>query len=163
MDAKRKIGIVVGRFQPLHDGHIKLIRIVLGQNDFTVICIGSSQIADPLTFKERVIRVHTALDGLGYARDRYRIIALSDINDLPRWPTYLKSLVGLTDETENRYYLSDNPSEDFRKYLEEAGFMLVVLERGLFSYKGPDGRHYIVNSATEIRRLHRELGKMDKI
>lgn len=39
---KAKTALFVGRFQPFHLGHLKVIKDILKKNDFIVIAIGSS-------------------------------------------------------------------------------------------------------------------------
>lgn len=53
----KKIGYIVGRFNPLHNGHIELIEKMIEENDFSIIFVGSSNenntYKNPYTFKER--------------------------------------------------------------------------------------------------------------
>lgn len=163
MDRKQKIGIVVGRFQPLQPGHRRLMQGAYDYCDFVKIVIGSAQYADPLPVEERRKRLELALAEMGWDRTRYEIVELHDINNLPRWPAHLKTVCRLTDETENYYYTNDQPSADFLRYLEMAGFVVCVNERVSFIYHGPDGKDYQFVCATEIRDLHRQLGVMDKL
>ena len=54
---KIKLGVIVGRFQPLHDGHKEIIRKALDLCDNLLILIGSANrprsIKNPWTYKER--------------------------------------------------------------------------------------------------------------
>lgn len=52
-----KVGLVVGRFQPFHKGHLRLIEKSLAVTDKIIIAVGSSNITDkdnPLSYKTRV-------------------------------------------------------------------------------------------------------------
>ena len=52
-----KVGLVVGRFQPFHKGHLYLIEKALEVSDRIIIAIGSSNIRNkenPLNYKTRV-------------------------------------------------------------------------------------------------------------
>lgn len=52
-----RIGLVVGRFQPFHKGHLHLIKKSLSAADRIIIAVGSSNITDkdnPLSYKIRV-------------------------------------------------------------------------------------------------------------
>lgn len=54
---KVKIGLVIGRFQPFHKGHLYLIKKALELTDNIVIAVGSSNVSDennPLTYQTRV-------------------------------------------------------------------------------------------------------------
>lgn len=163
MHRKQKIGVVVGRFQPLHPGHRRLLQIVYNQCDFVKVVIGSAQYADPLSVEERKRRLELAFQEMDWDASRYEIIELYDIHNLPRWPTHLKATCRLTDETDNHYYMNDQPSVDFLRYLEAVGFIVCVNERVPFTYHGPDGKDYRFVSATEIRELLRQLNAMDKL
>ena len=50
-------GVVIGRFQPLHNAHLKLIRLALAKYNQVIILVGSYQqardIHNPFTFEER--------------------------------------------------------------------------------------------------------------
>lgn len=53
-----KIGVIIGRFNPVHTGHYKLFNKALEENDKIIIVIGSAYCApspkNPLSFQERV-------------------------------------------------------------------------------------------------------------
>ncbi len=163
MDQKPKIGVVVGRFQPLHPGHVRLMQTAYDQCDQVRVVIGSTQYVEPLPVEERRRRIVRALEVAGWDKGRYEIIELPDIHNLPRWPQHLKETCKLTNETDNLYFTADQPSADFLRYIEMAGFTFCLHDRPSFIYRGPDGREYEVRSATEIRELHRQLGAEDKL
>ncbi len=163
MNNKIKIGVVVGRFQPLHAGHLNLIKTALSQNDLVKIAIGSAQYTDPLTVNERRKRLERALTNVQVSSSEYEIYELPDIHDLPRWPTYLKKVCALNDKAELRYYTSDPPAPEFKRLLEQAGFIFCLHPRPPFNFRGPDDNDYTFRSATEIRDLYKRLGMMDKI
>ena len=37
-----KVGVILARFQPIHNGHVELIRKAISENDKVVLLIGSS-------------------------------------------------------------------------------------------------------------------------
>jgi len=55
--ANKKITVYIGRFQPLHNGHIHVLRTALKQSDMTIVLIGSAgaarSIKNPFTYTER--------------------------------------------------------------------------------------------------------------
>ncbi len=67
---KRKRALVVGRFQPLHYGHLHVFRYALSKADELVIAIGSSQFCcvprNPLSVDERMEMLVRALRREGF-------------------------------------------------------------------------------------------------
>ncbi len=63
---QRKRGLFIGRFQPPHKGHIKVIQNLLAKVEELIIIIGSSQISheldNPFTTGERICMMKSALD-----------------------------------------------------------------------------------------------------
>lgn len=78
---KNNIGVIIGRFQPLHDAHIKLIQEAVASSGTVVILVGSSNrsrtFKNPLSFKERSHLIHNALLSLKLDCD-IRIMPLDD-------------------------------------------------------------------------------------
>ncbi|MHA1617597.1 MAG: nicotinamide-nucleotide adenylyltransferase [Candidatus Njordarchaeales archaeon] len=82
-------GLLIGRFQPFHKGHLWAVREILNREDEIIIGIGSAQdsysIENPLTAGERVEIVREVLKNLGVL-DRAVIIPIPDINENLAWP-----------------------------------------------------------------------------
>ncbi|ACJ16652.1 nicotinamide mononucleotide adenylyltransferase [Thermococcus onnurineus NA1] len=91
-----KRGLFVGRFQPVHNGHIKALEFVFSQVDEVIIGIGSAQashtLKNPFTTSERMEMLIRALDEAGLEK-RYYLIPLPDINFNAIWSTYVQSMV----------------------------------------------------------------------
>jgi len=89
-------GLFVGRFQPVHKGHIKALEFVFSQVDEVVIGIGSAQashtLKNPFTTSERMEMLIRALDEAGLDK-RYYLIPLPDINFNAIWATYVVSMI----------------------------------------------------------------------
>jgi nicotinamide-nucleotide adenylyltransferase len=87
--------LFVGRFQPFHNGHLEVIKEILGQTDKLLIAIGSAQeshtLEDPFTAGERHLMISETLDGMGVAN--YFIIPVVDINRYSVWVAHVKSLL----------------------------------------------------------------------
>jgi nicotinamide-nucleotide adenylyltransferase len=87
-------GLMVGRFQPFHNGHLHLAKQILKECDELIIAIGSAQFnyiyKDPFTAGERVLMIHAALSS-DLARC-YIIPIVNDENNV-RWFGHLKSMV----------------------------------------------------------------------
>ncbi len=154
---KKRLGLVLGRFQPLHPGHLKLIDKAFKENDKVVICIGSAQNSKPFSIEERHKRIDKQLKILKY--QKYRIVDLKDIEDKEAWPSYLKNKCKITENTINTFYKADKLEEDYIKNLEKIGFRVVIVKRKKFYYKAPDGFYRLISSASEIRRLNKKSRK----
>ncbi len=153
-----KTGLVLGRFQPLHLGHISLLKQALEENDELVICIGSAQLADPLLIEERKRRIEEQMKLL--PKKNYRIVCLNDLEERSKWPMYLKHSCALEGK-EVIIYRAD--TDKITTHLKELHFEIRIIKRFLFPYKGPDGIYYEFSSAREIRELHTKTQTMHLI
>lgn len=74
--------LYVGRFQPLHMGHVKAIEYIMGKADELVIVIGSAQeshsLDNPFTAGERVMMVRAALNEMRIDPLKYYLIPVPD-------------------------------------------------------------------------------------
>lgn len=101
-----KVGFIVGRFQPVHLGHLDMIRQAKNYCDTLVILIGSSQESrtrkNPFTFEERAGYLRTALSRANLSNNTI-IIPLPDqgIGNGVEWGKYvletLRNCVGYAD------------------------------------------------------------------
>ncbi len=86
-----KRAFFVGRFQPLHNAHLKVIKSILKDNDEIIIGIGSSQEKDtfenPFSFKERKEMITKCLKEEKISR--FRILPVPDLFDDRKWVDYI--------------------------------------------------------------------------
>ena len=89
-------GILIGRMQPVHNGHMEVIKRILEEVDEIVIGIGSAQLShevkDPFTAGERVVMMTQALAEIDVNPSRYYIIPMQDINFNAIWASHVKML-----------------------------------------------------------------------
>ena len=89
-------GLLIGRMQPVHNGHIQIIEKTLNFVDEVVIGIGSAQLShelkDPFTAGERIMMMTQALDDACIDPKRYYIIPIEDINRNALWVAQVKML-----------------------------------------------------------------------
>ncbi len=89
-----KRGLFVGRFQPIHLGHLKAIRDVLNEVDELVIVIGSAQyshnVDDPFTAGERLVMVRGALEEVGVDCRQVWLVPVPDVHLHVMWVSALK-------------------------------------------------------------------------
>jgi nicotinamide-nucleotide adenylyltransferase len=91
-----RVGLIIGRFQPLHWGHVRLIEWVRADGAVPHLGIGSSQFADtrenPFCAQERRRMIEAADQGLGLKVGR--IDEVPDIFDDDRWVAHVKECCG---------------------------------------------------------------------
>lgn len=90
---KHKNGLLCGRFQPVHKGHIELIREALNNCEHLIIAVGSAQESgtkrNPFDFEARKELLRRSMWGLGA---RVTIIPVNDrpqVADDSSWGKYL--------------------------------------------------------------------------
>ena len=139
-----KTALLIGRFQPLHSGHIKVIEEIAKDFNEIIIGIGSSQEShtqkNPFTAGERLTMLKNSLDSLknrnnNFKNFNYLIIPIPDVNNNSIWVSHVISLTPEFDVVYTRNKL-------VTRLFKEAGF--VVRRQGLYDR----GRH----EGTEIRR-----------
>ncbi len=130
-------GLIVGRFQPLHKGHLSVIREVLRQCDELIIVIGSAEEShtdkNPFTAGERYQMILSSLsDG---ERRRVLIVPIRDVNRYSVWVNHVESYVPPFDEVYSNSDLT-------RSLFKQAGYEV-------HKTKAYNPKAY---SATEVRR-----------
>ncbi len=84
----------MGRFQPFHLGHLRLIEAVKGDNLELMICIGSAQKGrtkdNPFTTEERRIMVEAVVSRLDC---KYQIYDIPDVNNNDLYVSHLETFV----------------------------------------------------------------------
>ncbi|MDR1819017.1 MAG: nicotinamide-nucleotide adenylyltransferase [Methanobrevibacter sp.] len=93
---KETCGILIGRMQPLHNGHIQVIKDALKEVDELIIGIGSAQIShtveNPFTAGERTLMIKKALIEHGIKGEKYYIIPIPDIMNNSLWVSHVEML-----------------------------------------------------------------------
>ena len=129
--------LVVGRFQPLHKGHMDVIHKCAEESEHLTIGIGSAQYShtpeNPFTAGERYMMINKTLRDEGI--ENYSIVPIEDIKRYPVWVAHVTSLV-----PPFRRVYSNNPLT--RRLFVESGYE--VRESPLYNRE--------VFSGTEIRR-----------
>ncbi|MFW9999424.1 MAG: nicotinamide-nucleotide adenylyltransferase [Candidatus Hermodarchaeota archaeon] len=92
------IALFIGRFQPLHHGHIYVIREILKSFKKVKIGMGSSQLSntvnDPFSSEERKKFLNAALKKRNISQKRYEIYYIPDIFNAKKWVDHVISIVG---------------------------------------------------------------------
>lgn len=94
---KYKRGLFIGRFQPIHKGHIKVIELLLEKVEELIVVIGSSQYShsfnNPFTAGERLTMVRKALVEAGVDITKLFILPIPDTNDNRIWVSHITASV----------------------------------------------------------------------
>ena len=90
-------GLIIGRYQPFHNGHLEVMHEIASDSDCDelIIAIGSAQEShtrtNPFTAGERLLMINVALAQAGIAN--FIIIPIIDINRYAVWVAHVESLV----------------------------------------------------------------------
>ena len=88
-------GLMMGRFQPFHLGHLELVKQILNECDEVIIALTGSQFnyieKDPFTSGERIEMIHQALKENDVDLNRCYIVAVENQFNIAMWAGYLKS------------------------------------------------------------------------
>ncbi len=97
-EEKNTIALFIGRFQPLHHGHIYVLKNILKSYKKVKIGIGSSQLShtlnDPFTSEERKKFLNASLEKRDFSSKRYEIHYIPDIFNAKKWVDHVVSIVG---------------------------------------------------------------------
>jgi nicotinamide-nucleotide adenylyltransferase len=112
-------GIIIGRWQPPHKGHIEVSKQILREVDELIVGIGSAQeshtIENPFTAGERVLMITRALAEAKVDLSRVHLIPIPDVNNNAVWVSHVLSL-----SPPFEIVYSGNPL--VRRLFKEAGF-----------------------------------------
>ncbi len=136
-DEYKGYSLVIGRFQPLHLGHLEVLKKCAAESDHLVVGIGSAQYShqksNPFTAGERYLMIHSALVDEGV--DNFSIVPIEDLNRYSVWVAHVESMCPPFSAV-----YSNNPMT--RRLFFEAGYE--IRESPIYN------REYY--SGTEIRR-----------
>ncbi len=89
-----KYSLVIGRFQPLHLGHMDVIRKCAEESEHLTIGIGSAQyshtVDNPFTAGERYLMIEETLKAEGITN--YSIVPVEDLNRYSVWVAHVVSM-----------------------------------------------------------------------
>ena len=90
-------GLMMGRFQPFHLGHLNLVKQILKDCDEVIIAVTSSQFnyleKDPFTAGERIEMIHDSIKESDVDLSRCIILSLENQFNVATWLSYLKSML----------------------------------------------------------------------
>jgi len=90
-------GLMMGRFQPFHLGHLDLARQILKECDEVIILVTSSQFnyleKDPFTAGERIEMIYNSIKESDVDLTRCIVLAIENQFNISTWIAYLKSML----------------------------------------------------------------------
>lgn len=150
----KTIGVILARFQPVHNGHIALIKKACDENDSVLLLVGSADklnSRNPVPLGIRIEMLNSALDEHGLS-DKCTVKALNDLttehDNTYEWGFYLYSaIVDTIKDSAFTMYYSDGyeiittwfPAFILRNYISLSLLARGKVEKGI--------------SATEVRKL----------
>lgn len=91
-----KRGIIIGRFQPPHLGHLELFRQILKEVDELIVGIGSAQeshtLENPFAAGERLLMITKSIAEAKLDLRRVHVIPIPDVNNHAVWVSHVVSL-----------------------------------------------------------------------
>jgi nicotinamide-nucleotide adenylyltransferase len=91
-------GLVIGRFQPLHKGHMYLFKKALEIAECLEIGIGSSQMSNqpknPFTYEEREKLIKDAMFEENFTNSQYHIYPIPDLFNFKKWIESIFTIIG---------------------------------------------------------------------
>lgn len=89
-----RYSLVIGRFQPLHNGHMQVIRQCAEESEHLTIGIGSAQTShtteNPFTAGERYLMIEETLKAEGITN--FSIVPVEDLNRYSVWVSHVVSM-----------------------------------------------------------------------
>lgn len=95
MEPDKHRGLLIGRYQPFHLGHLHCIQDVLKKFPEIIIAIGSAQFShtlhNPFTAGERITMIRLAMDEAKIDASKYYIIPIRDLRIHDLWVAHVVS------------------------------------------------------------------------
>ena len=114
--------LLLGRFQPLHLGHLKVITDIVKEAEYIVIAVGSAQYShapdNPFTAGERHTMIAQTLKARGI--ENYHLVGIEDIHRYAVWVSHVVSQTPTFDKV-----YAHNPLSI--RLFSEAGYDVVEL------------------------------------
>jgi nicotinamide-nucleotide adenylyltransferase len=95
LDSDKHRGLLIGRYQPFHLGHLHCIQHILKKLPEVILAIGSAQFShtlhNPFTAGERVTMMRLAMDEAKIDPSKYYLIPVRDLRIHDLWVPHLVS------------------------------------------------------------------------
>lgn len=95
--SKTERGLMIGRYQPFHNGHLELVQQAMSECEEIIIAIAASQFnytpSNPFTAGERTYMIHEALVAKKIDMNKVYIIPIMNLENNAIWLGHVKSNV----------------------------------------------------------------------
>jgi len=139
------VGVLVGRFQPFHNGHLEAVRHALQKVDYLYVVVGSSQRNyerdNPFTAGERIAMIKAALDSGGVKPEKWMAIPIADTESHALWPEILKltvppfDIVFTNDGLTTRLLKEHGVRVEAVPYLDRSSYSATNVRNGILEMK----------------------------
>jgi nicotinamide-nucleotide adenylyltransferase len=90
-------GLFLGRFQPVHNGHVHALKEIFKKEEKVFVVIGSAQAShtprNPFSAGERILMIQCVLEELDIPCSRYLIVPVPDVHNYPKWVNHVQQFV----------------------------------------------------------------------
>ena len=143
-------GLMMGRFQPFHLGHLELVKQILDDCDEVIIALTGSQFnyieKDPFTSGERIEMIHQTLKENDIDLAKCHIVAIENQFNIAMWASYLKSSL-----------------PHFDKVYSGNDYVVMLLANSGYTVVPPKFLDRDQYSATKIRQMIANNGQWKKL
>lgn len=148
---KYKCGLYIGRFQPLHNGHVSIIRQMAKECETIIIAIGSATECgtkrNPFSYALRAGMVHELFVQSGPSYENFYVIPIADrehpSND-PSWGNYfidrVKVYTGLLPDV-----IYEGVEDDRKNWYDNVAIPVKRVCRSKVPISGTKVREYLLN------------------
>jgi nicotinamide-nucleotide adenylyltransferase len=146
LDRSKHRGLLIGRYQPFHTGHLHCVRYVLDKVAEVIFAIGSAQFShtlhNPFTAGERITMIRLAMDEAKIDPSKYYLIPIRDLRIHDLWVPHLVSQTP-------RFEIAFSNEPITSRLLKEAGYRvepIPFLDRE--KYSSTEIRERVVNGSS---------------
>jgi len=113
--------LIIGRFQPFHNGHMEVVKYIVSRYDDVIVGIGSAQyshtLENPFTAGERHLMISRSLEAQGI--HNYYLVPIEDLHRNSIWVAHVESIAPPFDVV-----FANNPLT--KRLFEERGYKVEV-------------------------------------
>jgi nicotinamide-nucleotide adenylyltransferase len=158
------VGLFIGRFQPLHKGHVEVMKTIAETLDKLVIAIGSSNKSNtqenPFTADEREMMIKLSLNV-----KNYELVKIPDFDDYPKWVNYVI-------QNSPHFDVVFSGNAVVKKLFEEKGYSVQNIPVSAYVsasqirqmiFDNADYKHYLPEGTLQILKEMKGVEKIKKI